>query len=264
MVEPNIVFCPFNHIYDAALHSECPYCKQIQEEQRALSKSLNMDEGADIVHEQEDYSEDERTEYITCDTDSDNDATELLRENAEEDEDSTELLRRESYINSENLEADSTELINSFGREPISDIIVNPDDEDEATELVYKLPEVDSNPVSDKTTHEDSPVLGWLVCNSGKQIGRSFEIIAGKNYLCIDNEMLCVKYGEARNDKVSAEIMADDSLGEFSINNQDNYNVYINNQLVKNGIIRNYDTIIIDAMEFVFVELMTEFVKWGI
>ena len=172
-------------------------------------------------------------------------------------------MRRESYIKDEDLENDSTELINKSDRDTVLDV-VNPDDEDEATELVYRSSEDDSSSTSYQTTHEDSPVLGWLVCNSGKQIGRSFEIIAGKNYLCINKEILFIKYDDAVNGKIIAEIMADDSSGEFSIKNQESHNVYINNQSVKNEHIRNYDTIIIDAMEFVFVELMTEFVKWGI
>lgn len=40
MAEPRIVLCPENHIYDAALYSECPYCKKKVHEQKALAKTL--------------------------------------------------------------------------------------------------------------------------------------------------------------------------------------------------------------------------------
>lgn len=40
MAEPRIVLCPENHIYDAALYSECPYCKKKVSEQKKLAKTL--------------------------------------------------------------------------------------------------------------------------------------------------------------------------------------------------------------------------------
>ncbi len=36
MTEPQIVYCPNNHIYDKSIDTECPYCRQIAERQKAL------------------------------------------------------------------------------------------------------------------------------------------------------------------------------------------------------------------------------------
>lgn len=45
MAEPRIVFCAHNHIYDAALHSECPYCMKIAQGEKELAHIV--DDGTD-------------------------------------------------------------------------------------------------------------------------------------------------------------------------------------------------------------------------
>ena len=41
MAEPKLVFCNNNHIYDAAVDRQCPYCRKIEEEQKKLKGITN-------------------------------------------------------------------------------------------------------------------------------------------------------------------------------------------------------------------------------
>jgi len=72
MVNPKIVYCDKNHIYDAAIDKDCPYCKKIEEEHRRLSK---------IVHESEWIYENENEEY-----------TELIDYKGQDEDEYTELI----------------------------------------------------------------------------------------------------------------------------------------------------------------------------
>lgn len=232
MVEPNIVFCSFNHIYDMALHAECPYCKKIKEDQAALSKSLDEDsENVDVVidEEYEDSTELLHIQGVSQDADED-ESTELLTQSADEDE-STELLIPES-------------------------------DENEVTELVNISGSQDG--ISKTSNKSSKPVLGWLVCNSGRQIGRSYEIVEGKNFIYIDENHVNILYDSSLMNGVVAEVTADVLKNEFYISTKDSREVVINGQVSRNSIIRNYDACEINSVKFVFVELMTEFVNWGI
>lgn len=231
MIEPNIIFCSFNHIYDAALHAECPYCKKIKEDQAALSKSLDENpENGDAVIEEE-YE----------------DSTELLvdqevSQDIEEDE-STELLIRETD------EDESTELL------------ISESDKNEVTELVNKSGLQDG--ISKTSNKSSKPVLGWLVCNSGRQMGRSYEIVEGKNVIYIDENHVDILYDASSMRGVVAELTADVLKNEFYISAKDSGEVVINGQVSRNSIIRNYDACEINSIKFVFVELKTEFVNWG-
>ena len=92
MIEPKIVFCKNNHIYDSAINSECPYCLNIEKEQRILNK-LVAEQGVVNIGPTEDNE----------------DATELIDqvgsiENTDEDDyEATELIdcsdkNRSSYL----------------------------------------------------------------------------------------------------------------------------------------------------------------------
>lgn len=245
MVEPNIVFCSFNHIYDAALHAECPYCKKIKEDQAALSKSLDEDsENVDVLIDEEDADSTELLDIQGDSQDADEDeSTELLTQSSDEDE-STELLIQETD------EDESTELL------------IPESDEDEETELVNKSRLQER--ISKTSNKSSKPVLGWLVCNSGRQIGRSYEIVEGKNFIYIDENHVNVLHDSSLMNGVVAELTADVLKNEFYISTKDNREMVINGQVSRNSIIRNYDACEINSVKFVFVELMTEFVNWGI
>ena len=115
-----------------------------------------------------------------------------------------------------------------------------------------------------KGDKSSKPVLGWLVCNSGSQIGRSYEIVEGTNFIHVDEKHVNILCDSSLINDVVAELTADVLNNEFYISTKDSRNVVINGHVSRNGIIRNYDACEIDSVKFVFVELMTEFVNWGI
>lgn len=83
--EPNIIYCKNNHIYDASLYDECPYCKKVAQGQSKLSQRIgivaNHSQSSQISIEDEDSTEllmDESNEDATELLDVEEDATELL------------------------------------------------------------------------------------------------------------------------------------------------------------------------------------------
>lgn len=239
MVEPNIVFCKFNHIYDAALHRECPYCKKIKEEQDSISRSLV--EGKEI--EPKAFDDDASTELLSWIKD--NDAETELLNRIEKDDAATELLSRGED------QDDGTELLVQ-------------EDEDDATELVIHA---NLNVKNQKEVfNADKPVLGWLVCNSGPQCGRSFEVVEGINYICSAGNSVSLTSDASFGSSVLAELSADVQAGSFCIAAAGGSQMSINGKNYRDGNrrIRDYDTLTINAFAFVFVELRTKFVNWGI
>lgn len=233
MVEPNIVFCSFNHIYDAALHAECPYCKKIKAGQEMLNKSLSEDET------------DESTFVI------------------EDNEDATEILKGKIVIRDDYLEDESTELLAlDIDEDESTELLISDSDEENVTDLVVKsIIKVDK---TNEGTETSLPTLGWIVCNSGGQIGRSFEVVEGKNFICLDESGVSLRYEFADMSNSIAEVSVDGLKGEFYISAIGKNKVDINGISHSSSIIRNYDVLEINTMKFVFVELMTEFVNWGI
>lgn len=62
MGAPKLVYCPFNHIYDAALHSECPYCKKNSSGQRTECQETAVPGAVEHEKTEEDVRYYERTE----------------------------------------------------------------------------------------------------------------------------------------------------------------------------------------------------------
>lgn len=103
MVEPKIVFCKNNHIFDAAINSECPYCINIAKEQKMLNKLVFEKEATQIEMNGE---ADETTELIYHSSSIQN-----------TDDEATELINRTSSIqNIEEDDCEATELIDYAGK----------------------------------------------------------------------------------------------------------------------------------------------------
>lgn len=241
MVEPDIIFCSFNHIYDRAIHAECPYCKKIKEEQNELNKSLGVSDNDDEQFAEIDEEADS-TELLMG-----QDETELLQDDETARDDRTELLRNHSLEVQEELE-DHTELITRSAGNIEFQAEIHDDENRNGENKSYR--------------NGNNPVLGWLVCNSGRQIGRSFEIVSNKNYIFVNDESLRVMQ-EASQQSYQAIIIANDHKGVFSIEVKKGVICSINGKEMESSVLRNYDVITVNSLEFVFVELMTEFVKWG-
>ena len=236
MKEPKIVFCSSNHIYDSALHSECPYCKEIRNNRKKLDSTVNV---AD---------------------DGENDATELIM-----DDDSPDSI----------MDDDLTELIEEESRSANhSDDDTPTEYEDDNISVVYTdddIPE-QKHEESISTEHEESVeevavgnVLGWLVCKNGEQKGKSFEILEGENILCSSGAKISVIHSE---DKIKdgmerLAIIFRDTDESLLIQPKDGvqyrYNGIEHSECVD---IHNYSMIVINESKLLFVELLRDFVDW--
>lgn len=231
MAEPNIVFCSSNHIYDAAIYGECPYCKKISEEQKALSATLGINEDAsELPRNWAGQSSEDFTELL----DDEGDSTELLDE-----EDHTELLEDEE---------DHTELL-STGYEDLDE------DEEDHTELL-------NSSTRQSMKLESNYVIGWLVFRNGKQKGNCLEIRESINYLysCEDkiiisesnlNKGICLGAISKTNDTFTVHPYQGVGCGTNGV------------QVNRDVVLRNYDLLTINEYKFTFVELLTEFVDWS-
>ena len=233
MAEPKIVFCPNNHIYDSAIYEECPYCKKISEDQKALNKSIgNIDnDTTELLRPEPERASGGRRKIVEVMGNApgdggDDDHTELLRR--EEDDDHTELVRQEE-------DDDHTELIHQ--------------DSDEKRKGMG---------VKEKNYY----VVGWMVCKNGVQRGRSFEVLNTMNYLYLDGEEVVLN----DNPNSSAKMLATVSKsGDHFIVRSCNIRCGVNGiSGYEEAILRNYDLLMIENLKFIFVELLMDFVDWGI
>lgn len=227
MEGPKIVFCDNNHIYDAGIYNECPYCKKISEDQALLSSSVS-----DIQVSLNGGSNERKRQW-----------------NVQDDcEDGTELIHHNDY---ETDESDETEL---FSRES-----------DEKTELLKYQSQSGSNYGGECNRETACYVLGWLVCLKGNNKGRSFEILSNSNNrLCVGNnrKMTMISNNLPANE-ILLEIQQSDSSGRFKIKGFTS-DITINGVPAKqNETIGNYDMIAIKEYKFLLVSIITEFINWG-
>ncbi len=230
MAEPNIVFCSSNHIYDAAIYGECPYCKKISEEQKALSATLGISEDVSGVPR---HWAGQNPEDFTELLDDKDDSTELL-----EEEDHTELLEEE----------DHTELI-STGYEDLNE------DEEDHTELL-------NSSTGQSMNLESNYVIGWLVFRNGIQKGNCLEIRESINYLYSCEDKIIISESDLKKGICLAAISKTNDT--FTVHPYHDVKCGTNGvQLNKDVVFRNYDLLTINDYKFTFVELLTEFVDWS-
>lgn len=81
-MEPKIVLCSQNHVYDAAIDTECPYCRKIAEGQKKLDQMIHHDQNGQNARQQEENTG--HTELLDRrgipyeEDDGDTDTTELI------------------------------------------------------------------------------------------------------------------------------------------------------------------------------------------
>lgn len=284
MIEPKIVFCSSNHIFDAAINSECPYCKKIAAEQKALSDTVNGVSRKRIVVA--DLSDEERTELIVDNNKPQKEYTELISRKVNQlvaegykdiSEEYTELISREDkdeYTELLYKEKSKTDIPTKFVSEKT-------DEEDEYTELIYQKttketlevvaeqkvePEEKAEPASEEQNNKveilknEGRVIGWLVLKNGTKAGHSIEICQGTKYI-YDLQGSCITSSES-NDKIRllATVTNEDTLSispekdvVLTVNGVDK-NVY--------RFPRSYDEVVIANYHLSYVEVMTHFMRW--
>lgn len=225
MRKPNIVFCPHNHIYDASIYSECPYCKKIEEQQQDLEKEIDQNRSAE---------DNEKTELIYTDQDGEEDEkTELLYSKDEEDE-KTELLSDGEDTAEENENINKYTLANA-----------NRDAQPE-------LETYQKAGLKEDAESKGKVLRGWLVCISRGGANHSFEISTDSERLCIRNGELCVPDSLMLGDKTIAEIRSDGR--SCVIEPLEGIRFTLNNRSCKRAVLRNYDVITIDDKKYAFIE----------
>lgn len=222
MVEPNIVFCEKNHIYDAAIHSVCPYCLKIVEEQKALSKTIFNEIGNSF-----DCLNDESTEMIFSNLDQADDCTELLQREDETDE-CTELLQQEIV-----------------------------DDDEECTELINYKQDI-NEPEQSEILDKNMPLIGWLVCvsSNNSHFCRSFEIVSGENFLREKNGVITLSNDDIGEGELIARIIYNNLDRKIELSSTGKASCLVNEVLGESHTLNNYDKIIINSLHYVFVEFM--------
>ncbi len=227
MSGPKIIFCSNNHIYDAALHSECPYCRKIAEDQNALSRSIGIPDISEKAN-----SEDENDE-----------ATELINNSTSEEDACTELIRPRNTAS--NIE----QAVASFGGTIINKGVVS----DDGREVNSSKDHICNIP----------PVLGWIICKAGYQEGRSFELVNGENFLCVEKGEYLITYNKPQRVRELAQIIRNPAQRAFVIQPAIGIECKTNYQSVRESVLKNYDVINLNGQEFLFVELLETVVRWG-
>ena len=230
MVNPKIVYCNKKHIYDAALDKECPYCKKIEEEHKRLSKIVR---GSKLTDENKNEEHTELIKSISGGivpdvwSEESGEYTELIaRRGSEEGEEYTELIT--SRVSEEE---EYTELIDSRG----------------------------SGVIYEQDMYEIIKLQGWLVCVSGGDSGKSFELSAGDNFVYKEKGNKISVSSKAKDNKRLLGLLGllcyQEESGEFVIESHTNSECIVDGTQVTNEcILKSYSHIRWEQMEFVFVK----------
>lgn len=261
MAEPKIVFCSNNHIYDAAINDECPYCKKIASEQRELSDSVNgVSRKRNVFESSLGILDEDYTELISG-KDNAEEYTELISRN--EDLEYTELIHR-----SNELQEDAAELISHENEEEYTELIrhdqpvklVESGDVKETTRQV-EIDLIDETVgKSNKNLDNNGRVLGWLVLKNGTRAGHSIEICQETKYI-YELQGTCITSSESTDEmRLLAKIENDDAL---SIIPEKDVVLTVNGMEKKvYKFPRAYDELEIDVYHISYIEIMAHFLKW--
>lgn len=224
MVDPKIVYCSNNHIYDESIHMECPYCSRIAENQRALTE---------LVYD-----------------------TQSIKEKMDFEDEHTELIRVSSVNGVEdgdNLD-EHTELL-----------FVHEQKKTEAIENTEIIRFDDSDAQCDIDDFQMPYVVGWMVCKDGIQKGRSFEIVEGNNYIYKDKSKIVISPFSNMWEQAIGEIFKDTKTGDFVLKPALGEFCMVNNTTIQESIVlKPYDTVVLAGNSCLLVELISEFIEWGI
>lgn len=152
---------------------------------------------------------------------------------------------------------------------------ISEEESDEHTELLFvqegekTASEEYTELLKEEVKDEISPcatayVIGWLVCKDGTDKGRSFEIVEGKNYIIKNETGILITPFIDKQEQEIGKIYKDLDSGDFifeSVN--EGHNIMNNGNLYGRKIIRPYDTVVLAGNNYLFVELITEFIEWG-
>lgn len=112
---------------------------------------------------------------------------------------------------------------------------------------------------------ELNPVVGWLVCLSGKNRGRSYELHAGRNFVGRTSDMDIMLEGDNSVSRVKHAIFVYDARGKKYIAQpgESRELFYVNEEVVLNNVaIKSFDKILIGHTQLLFIALCGENFTW--
>lgn len=110
-----------------------------------------------------------------------------------------------------------------------------------------------------------NPVVGWLVCLSGKNKGRSYEIRSGRNFAGRSSEMDIILEGDQSVSRVKHAIFVYDAKsGKYIAQPGESRELfYVNDEVVLNNVsLQSFDKILIGKTELMFIALCGEKFNW--
>ena len=171
--------CPKGHYYDAEKYPQCPHCqkeKEAEDRQREQTEEQNLKHSEQKVSVVNEIATENRKEKIE-----DRGFLGWIRKNGkniqQSEEPKTQKMNKEEKKSQESEKKSLQSLVNEVNRED-------------------KLRTIGMWGTSIE------PVVGWLVCITGKSIGEAYRLKAGKNYVGRDIRMDVVISNDA---KVSRE-----------------------------------------------------------
>lgn len=110
------------------------------------------------------------------------------------------------------------------------------------------------------------PVVGWLVCTKGANLGKDFSIHARINCIGRSSENdICIRGDNTISNRAHAKLSYDPRSNQFTLISGDGPNInYLNGQPVyAPSVLFPYDTIDMGMSEFIFVPLCCDKFTWN-
>jgi hypothetical protein len=109
------------------------------------------------------------------------------------------------------------------------------------------------------------PVVGWLICLSGKHIGRDFRLVQGKNYIGRDVSMdVCLEGEKTVSRDKHALLVYEPKHHLYLIQSGESKELtYVNDQVVlESKELKAYDEILLGEVKLLFIPLCNEEFNW--
>jgi len=108
-----------------------------------------------------------------------------------------------------------------------------------------------------------NPVVGWLVCIEGKDKGKDFRLIAGKNTIGRDKDQQAYISGDDQISRSHATIYYYIQVNIFYIEDHSTHGTFLNNlPVIQRTEVHNMDTIVIGKSKFILRPLCDNVFNW--
>ncbi len=119
--------------------------------------------------------------------------------------------------------------------------------------------------IFDVKDFNDEPVVGWLVCISGKHIGSDFKLKAGRNFVGRDRTMDVVLSKDSTVSRVKHTVIVYEPKGNMFIMQagESKELSYLNDNVVLSPVeLKAYDIITLGETQLIFIPFCSDKFKW--